>query len=211
MEQSSQTLKKLSLELGGNAPFLVFDDADLEVAVASAMTAKFKVSGQTCVCSNRFFVQEGIYDRFTMRLVEEVAKLKVGNGADPSTTHGPLTTRAGVEKVEQHIRDAVDKKASILAGGQKLPNLGENFFQLTVLGDVDDSMQVTKEETFGPLAALTKFKTEDEAIRRANSVEVGLASYVMTTDLARSHRVSEKLEFGMVALNTGTISDWAAP
>ncbi|RTE78288.1 hypothetical protein BHE90_007219 [Fusarium euwallaceae] len=199
------------LELGGNAPFLVFDDADLENAVACAIVAKFKGTGQTCVCVNRFFIQEGIYDKFAERFVEEVNKLKVGDGADGSTTHGPMATRAGVDKVEEHIRDAVGKNASILTGGQRIPDLGDNFFQLTVLGGVNDSMKVAKEETFGPLAALAKFKTEDEAIERANNVEVGLASYAMTTDLARSHRLSEKLDFGMVALNTGTISDWAAP
>ncbi|KAM5349070.1 hypothetical protein ACJ41O_008893 [Fusarium nematophilum] len=208
MKQSADTLKKLSLELGGNAPFIVFDDADLETAVSSAVIAKFKVTGQTCVCANRIYVQEGIYEKFSQRLVEEVRKFKVGNGADASSTHGPMTT--SVDKVEEHVKDAVGKKATVLLGGQRLPDLGKNFFELTILGDVDDSMAVTKEETFGPLAALTKFKTEDEAVDRANSVEVGLASYLMTSDLARSHRVSERLEFGMVAINTGVISDWAA-
>ncbi|RSM02284.1 hypothetical protein CDV31_011005 [Fusarium ambrosium] len=138
-------------------------------------------------------------------------KLKVGDGANGSTTHGPIATRAGVDKVEEHIRDAVGKNASILTGGQRIPNLGDKFFQLTVLGGINDSMKVAQEEMFRPLAALAKFKTEDEAIKRANNVEVRLASYAMTTDLARSHRLSEKLDFGMVALNTGTISDWAAP
>ncbi|RSL43576.1 hypothetical protein CEP53_011639 [Fusarium sp. AF-6] len=180
--------KQILLELGGNAPFLVFDDADLENAVACAIVAKFKGTGQTCVCVNQFFIQEGIYDRFAGRFVEEVNKVKVGDGADGSTTHRPMATRAGVDKVEEHIRDAVGKKASILTGGQRIPDLGDNFFQLTVLGGVNDSMKVAQEETFGPLA-----------------------SYAMTTDLARSHRISEKLDFGMVALNTGTISDWAAP
>ncbi|KAL7621988.1 hypothetical protein AAE478_007489 [Parahypoxylon ruwenzoriense] len=209
MQQSSSTLKKLSLELGGNAPFIVFDDADLEVAVSSALVSKFKVTGQTCVCANRIYVQEGIYEKFSKRLVEEVKKFRVGNGSQDSVTHGPLTT--GLTKVEEHIGDAVSKNATILLGGKPLPNLGTNFFELTVLGDVDDSMKVMSEETFGPLAALTKFKTEDEVIRRANSVEVGLASYLITSDLARSHRVSERLEFGMVAINTGVISDPAAP
>ncbi|KAF4455812.1 succinate-semialdehyde dehydrogenase (NADP+) [Fusarium albosuccineum] len=209
MKQSADTLKKLSLELGGNAPFLVFDDADVETAVASAVIAKFKVSGQTCVCANRIYVQEGIYDQFAKRLVEEVSKFKVGNGTDASVTHGPMTT--SVDKVEEHVKDAINKKATVLLGGQRLPDLGKNFFQPTILGDVNDTMAVTYEETFGPLAALTKFKTEDEVIERANKVEVGLASYVMTTDLARSHRVQERLEFGMVAINTGVIADWAAP
>ncbi|KAI1443564.1 aldehyde dehydrogenase [Annulohypoxylon stygium] len=209
MQQSSSTLKKLSLELGGNAPFIVFDDADVEVAVASAVASKFKVTGQTCVCANRIYVQEGIYDKFSKRLVEEVKKFRVGNGLQDSITHGPLTT--GVGKVEEHVNDAVNKKATVLLGGKRLPDLGTNFFEPTILGDVDDSMKVMSEETFGPLAALTKFKTEDEVVKRANSVDVGLASYVITNDLSRSHRVTEKLEFGMVAINTGVISDPAAP
>ncbi|RBR18279.1 hypothetical protein FVER53590_25044 [Fusarium verticillioides] len=209
MKQSADTLKKLSLELGGNAPFIVFDDADLETAVSSAIIAKFKVTGQTCVCANRIYVQEGVYEEFSKRLIEEVAKFKVGNGADPSVTHGPMTTSVG--KVEEHVKDALNKKATLLFGGRRLHDLGKNFFQPTVLGDVDDTMAVTFEETFGPLAALTKFKTEDEVIARANKSDVGLASYIMTNNLARSHRVQEKLEFGMVAINTGVISDWAAP
>ncbi|KAG9252860.1 succinate semialdehyde dehydrogenase [Emericellopsis atlantica] len=207
--QSADTLKKLSLELGGNAPFIVFDDAHLETAVTSALASKFKVSGQTCVCANRIYVQDGIYDRFSARLVEEVKKFRVGHGADEGVTHGPLTT--SVAKVEEHVQDAVAKKATILLGGNRLPQLGPNFFELTVLGDVDDSMKVTTEETFGPLAALTRFKTEEEVVRRANNVEVGLASYLMTSDLSRYHRVSELLEYGMVAVNTGVIADFAAP
>ncbi|KAL2802779.1 Aldehyde/histidinol dehydrogenase [Aspergillus granulosus] len=210
MKQSSDTLKKLSLELGGNAPFIVFDDADVEVAVASALVSKFKVTGQTCVCANRIYVQAGIYDRFSARLVEEVAKFHVGNGLeDASVTHGPLTT--GIGKVEEHIQDAIGKNAKVLLGGKRLPSLGKNFHELTVLADVNDSMKVMNEETFGPLAALAKFNTEGEVIRRANKCEVGLASYLITTDLARAHRVSESLQFGMVAINTGVISDAAAP
>ncbi|KAM0323299.1 hypothetical protein ACHAQA_008891 [Verticillium albo-atrum] len=209
MKQSSDTLKKLSLELGGNAPFIVFDDADLETAVSSAIASKFKVTGQTCVCANRIFVQEGIYDRFSTRLVEEVKKFRVGNGSDPAVTHGPLTT--SVDKTDEHVQDACSRGATKLLGGNRLPDLGPNFFDLTILGDVNDSMKVMSEETFGPLAALTRFKSEDEVIKRANSVEVGLASYLMTSDLARSYRVSERLEFGMVAINTGVISDPAAP
>ncbi|KAL4968844.1 Aldehyde/histidinol dehydrogenase [Aspergillus stella-maris] len=209
MAQSSSTLKKLSLELGGNAPFIVFDDADVKVAVASAVASKFKVTGQTCVCANRFFVQEGIYDQFSKRLVEEVKKCQVGNGKDAAVTHGPLTN--GVGKTQEHIQDAVSKKATVLLGGSSLPSVGKNFHELTILGDVNDSMKVAYEETFGPLAALAKFKTEDEVVRRANSVEVGLASYLITNDLGKAHRVSERLEFGMVAINTGVISDSAAP
>ncbi|KAK1532178.1 NAD-dependent aldehyde dehydrogenase [Colletotrichum costaricense] len=186
MQQSSNTLKKLSLELGGNAPFIVFDDADMDIAISSVLVSKFKVTGQTCVCANRIFVQEGIYDRFSQRLVEEVRKFRVGNGTDALVTHGPLTN--GVGKVEEHIKDAVAKNAKILLGGNRLPSAGKNFYELTILGDVDDSMTVTQEETF-----------------------VGLASYVITNDLARSTRVSELLEFGMVAINTGVISDASAP
>lgn len=208
MRQSSSTLKKLSLELGGNAPFIVFNDADVEVAVASAVISKFKVTGQTCVCANRIFVQQGIYDKFSKRLVEELQKFRVGNGADTSVTHGPLTN--GVAKVQEHIQDATSKKAKILLGGKQVP-LGKNFHELTVLGDVDDTMLIAREETFGPIAALMRFDTEEEVIQRANNTDVGLASYLMTTDLGRSRRVSERLEAGMVAINTGVISDAAAP
>lgn len=209
-KQSADTLKKLSLELGGNAPFIVFDDADLETAVSSVLVAKFKVTGQTCVCANRIFVQESIYERFSRRLVEEVKKFRIGNPlADNSVTHGPLTN--GVDKIQLHIEDAVAKKAKILLGGNKLPSIGKNFHELTIIGDANDTMLVAQEETFGPIAALMKFSTEEEAIKRANHTDVGLASYVMTTNLARSHRVSEKLECGMVAINTGVISDAPAP
>ncbi|KAK2609152.1 hypothetical protein QQS21_002234 [Conoideocrella luteorostrata] len=208
-KQSSDTLKKLSLELGGNAPFIVFDDADIETAVASLLISKFKVTGQTCVCANRVYIQEGIYDAFSKRLVEEVSKFKVGDGRDSSVTHGPLTT--GTAKVKEHIQDATSKGAKVLLGGKALPNLGKNFHELTILGDVDTSVRMSDEETFGPVAALFKFNTEEEVIAKANKSEVGLASYVMTTNLARSYRVSESLQFGMVALNTGVISDAPAP
>jgi succinate-semialdehyde dehydrogenase/glutarate-semialdehyde dehydrogenase len=208
MKQSSGTLKKLSLELGGNAAFIVFDDADLEIAVASALIAKFKVTGQTCVCANRIFVQKGIYDEFSRRLVEEVKKFRVGNGVNDLVTHGPLTN--GIEKVEEHIKDAISKNAKVLFGGRRLP-LGKNFHELTILGEVNDTMQISQEETFGPIAALFKFSSEDEVLERANHPDVGLASYVMTTDLGRAHRVSERLESGMVAINTGVISDAPAP
>lgn len=209
MQQSSSTLKKLSLELGGNAPLIIFDDADVETAVTSAIASKFKVTGQTCVCANRIFVQGGIYDVFVKRLVEEVAKFRVGDGSESGVTHGPLTT--SIAKVEEHVDDAVGKGATVLHGGKSLPALGPNFYDLTVLGDVTDSMKVMSEETFGPLAAISRFTTEDEAISRANSVDVGLASYVVTSDLSRYYRVCERLEFGMVAVNTGVISDAAAP
>ncbi|KAL4785576.1 Aldehyde/histidinol dehydrogenase [Aspergillus varians] len=209
MQQSSGTLKKLSLELGGNAPFIVFDDADIGAAVTSAVASKFKVTGQTCVCANRFFVQEGIYEEFSKRFVEEMKKFQIGNGQNAGVTHGPLTN--GVAKTQEHIQDAVSKKATLLLGGRSLPSIGKNFHELTILGDVTDSMKVAREETFGPLAALAKFSTEDEVVRRANNVEVGLASYLITSDLGKAHRVSERLEFGMVAINTGLISDSAAP
>ncbi|OAA78781.1 NAD-dependent aldehyde dehydrogenase [Akanthomyces lecanii RCEF 1005] len=209
MKQSSETLKKLSLELGGNAPFIVFDDADVEVAVASALISKFKVTGQTCVCANRIYVQDAIYDSFSKRLVEEVSKFKVGDGRDPTVTHGPLTT--GTYRVEAQIRDAAAKGARILLGGRKLPKVGENFHELTILGDVPTSAVITTEETFGPVAALFRFTAEEEVINKANTSDVGLASYVMTSDLSRFYRVSERLQFGMVACNTGIISDAAAP
>ncbi|KAJ5702046.1 aldehyde dehydrogenase [Penicillium malachiteum] len=208
MQQSSSTLKKLSLELGGNAPFIVFDDADLENAVTSAIISKFKVTGQTCVCANRFFIQDGIYEKFTQRFIEEVTKSQVGDGQNAGVTHGPLTN--GVEKTE-HIKDAVDKGATVLLGGKGLPSVGKNFHELTILGNTDDSMRVRTEEIFGPVAALSKFTTEDEVVDRANNCEVGLASYLMTSDLGKAHRVSERLQFGMVAINTGVISDSAVP
>ncbi|KAL4891306.1 Aldehyde/histidinol dehydrogenase [Aspergillus ambiguus] len=200
MKQSSSTLKKLSLELGGNAPFIVFGDADIGTAITSALVSKFKMTGQTCVCANRIYVQNGIYERFSQRLVEEVNKFRVGDGSDDSVTHGPLTN--GLTKVQEHIKDAVNKNAKVLSGGNPLLSLGNNFHEITVLGEVEDSMLH---------AALTKFSTEEEVIQKANNCDVGLASYLMTTDLARSHRVSEKLEAGMVAINTGVISDASAP
>ncbi|KAJ5231507.1 uncharacterized protein N7469_006095 [Penicillium citrinum] len=209
MLQSSNTLKKLSLELGGNAPFIVFDDADIETAVTAAVISKFKVTGQTCVCANRFFVQEGIYEKFTKRFVEEMSKCQVGDGQNVASTHGPLTN--GIAKTQEHIQDAVSKGAKILLGGKALPSIGKNFHELTILGDVVDSTKSNVEETFGPVAAISKFSTEDEVVRRANNSEVGLASYLITSDLGKAHRVSERLEFGMVGINTGVISDSAAP
>ncbi|KAJ5521009.1 aldehyde dehydrogenase [Penicillium fimorum] len=209
MQQSSSTLKKLSLELGGNAPFIVFDDADIETAVTAAIISKFKVTGQTCVCANRFFVQEGIYEKFTQRFVEEMKKAQVGDGQNAAVTHGPLTN--GVDKTQEHIQDAVSKGASVLLGGKGLPTIGKNFHEITILGNTNDSMKVATEETFGPVAAISMFNTEDEVVDRANNCKVGLASYLMTSDLGKAHRISERLEFGMVAINTGVISDSAAP
>lgn len=210
--QCANTLKKLSLELGGNAAFIVFDDADLQTAVSSALIAKFKVTGQTCVAANRIYVQAGIYEKFTERFVAEIRKFKVGDvlgNADGSVTHGPLTN--GIEKVEHHIKDAVSKNARILLGGNRLPGLGKNFHELTVLGDVDDTMQIVQEETFGPVAALLRFSSEDDVVQRANSTDVGLAAYIMTSNLARANRMTERLETGMVAVNTGVVSDAATP
>lgn len=208
MQQSSGTLKKLSLELGGNAPFIVFDDADAEVAISSVLASKFKVTGQTCMCANRIYVQEGIYDRFCQRLTEEVKKFRIGDSSQDGITHGPLTN--GVSKVQEHIKDAVSKHATVLLGGNPLPLLGSNFHELTILSDMNDKMTISSEKTFDPIAALYWFSTEDEAIERANNCNVGLASYVMTSDLARSHRVTERLQFGMVVLNTGVISGAAS-
>lgn len=209
MQQSSRTLKKLSLELGGNAAFIVFDDADIETAISSSLVSKFKVSGQTCVCANRFFIQDGIYDQFSQRFVEEVKRFRVGHAKDPLSTHGPLTM--GISKVKAHVADAIAKGATLLHGGHPLPSLGSNFHELTVLASTTDDMLCMQEEIFGPVAALSKFSTEDEVIRRANSCDVGLAAYVMTQDLGRSTRVSESLETGMVAINTPVISDSTAP
>jgi succinate-semialdehyde dehydrogenase / glutarate-semialdehyde dehydrogenase len=211
-KQSASTLKKLSLELGGNAAFVVFDDADLETAIASVLIAKFKVTGQTCVSANRIFVQEGIYERFSQRLVEEVSKFRVGDvlaSGDGSVTHGPLTN--GLDKVESLIKDAVAKGAKVLLGGNRLPAVGKNFHELTVLGGVDDTMNITKEEIFGPVAPLVRFSTEDEVVARTNAIDVGLAAYVMTSDLGRSYRLSERLETGMVAINSGVVSDAPIP
>ncbi|UKZ48866.1 hypothetical protein TrVGV298_003102 [Trichoderma virens] len=211
MKQSSATLKKLSLELGGNSPFIVFDDADLDAAVAGAITSKFRSSGQTCVCANRIYVQEGIYEAFVTKFVEKVKEFKVGNGFTEGTTHGPLIHGRAISKVDAHVQDAVKKGAKLLVGGQKLPDVGPNFFQLTVLRDMRADMAIASEETFGPVAGLFPFKTEAEVIQLANNSEVGLAGYFFSRDLERVHRVAEALEVGMIGVNTGIISDPAAP
>ncbi|TWU75293.1 succinate semialdehyde dehydrogenase NADP+ linked [Metarhizium rileyi] len=211
MKQSSGTLKKLSLELGGNAPFIVFDDADLDTAVAGAIASKFRGTGQTCVCANRIYVQQGVYDEFVNKFTEKVKAFKVGNGFEASTTHGPLIHDRAVTKVEAHIKDAQSKGGKIVAGGQKMPDLGANFFQPTVIRDMTPDMAMATEETFGPVAGLFPFKTEAEVVKMANQVEVGLAGYFFSRDLHRVHRVAEALEVGMVGVNTGIISDPAAP
>ncbi|KAG6076608.1 hypothetical protein E4U15_005016 [Claviceps sp. LM218 group G6] len=211
MKQSSDTLKKLSMELGGNAPFIVFDDADLDIAIAGAMASKFRGTGQTCVCANRLYVQEGIYDDFVHKFTEKVNAFKVGHGFHEDTTHGPLIHGRAIDKVEAHIEDAKSKGAKIVSGGHKRPDLGANFFQPTVIRDMTAEMAMATEETFGPVAGIFPFKTEAEVVALANKVDVGLAGYFFSRDLQRVYRVAEALEVGMVGVNTGIISDPAAP
>ena len=210
LEQCAGTVKKVSMELGGNAPFIVFDDANLEAAVAGAVASKYRNTGQTCVCTNRFLIQESIYEEFTERLADAANNLRIGDGLAGETDQGPLIDAAAVAKVEEHIADAVAKGARIVAGGNRHP-LGGTFFEATVLTDVTPTMKVAREETFGPVAPLFRFTTEQEAIRMANDTEFGLAAYVYTTDLGRSWRVPEALEYGIVGLNTGIISTEVAP
>ena len=211
MEQCASTVKKVSLELGGNAPFLVFDDADLDAAVEGAIASKYRNAGQTCVCTNRFLVQDGIYDAFARRLAEAVqSQLKVGNGLDEGVAQGPLINEAAVEKVESHIADALSKGAKIATGGARHA-LGGTFFQPTVLTDVTPNMAVAHEETFGPVAPLFRFETEEQAVQMANDTEFGLASYLYSRELSRVWRIAEALEYGMVGINTGLISTAVAP
>ncbi len=210
MRQCSDHIKKISLELGGNAPFIVFDDADLDAAVQGAMACKYRNSGQTCVCANRILVQEGIYDDFAAKLVAEVQSLKVGSGFDAGTQQGPLIDMQAVEKAESHIADALAKGGALLTGGKR-HSLGGTFFQPTVVGEANVGMQIAVEETFGPVAPLFRFKTEEQAVQMANDTEFGLASYFYSRDMARIWRVSEALEYGMVGINTGIISTAVAP
>ena len=210
MEQSASSIKKLSLELGGNAPFIVFDDADLDAAVEGAIASKYRNAGQTCVCANRLYVQDGVYDAFAAKLVEAVKKLKGGDGMENGVTQGPLINEQAVKKVEQHIADAVSKGARVLLGGKRHA-LGHSFFEPTVLADVTPAMQVAREETFGPMAPLFRFKTDEEAVALANDTEFGLASYFYSRDIGRIWRVAEGLESGMVGINTGLISNEVAP
>lgn len=210
MQQCAPTIKKLSLELGGNAPVVVFDDANLEQAVQGIMASKYRNSGQTCVCANRIYVQDGIYDALADRLVEAVSKLKVGDGRQEGSTQGPLIDEDAIAKVQSHIADATEKGATIRIGGQRSA-LGGTFFEPTVLTGVTQDMKVSKEETFGPLAPLFRFKTEDEAVAMANDTEFGLAAYLFTQSTARQWRVGEALEYGMVGINTGAISNEVAP
>jgi len=210
MEQCAPTLKKLSLELGGNAPFIVFDDANIDAAVEGAMIAKYRNAGQTCVCANRIYVQAGVYDEFARKLSIAVGKLKVGEGISEGVTTGPLINRAAVEKVQSHLEDALSKGASVVAGG-KPHSLGGNFFEPTVLTHVDSSMRVAREETFGPLAPLFKFTDVDDVIKQANDTEFGLAAYFYGRDISLVWKVAEALEYGMVGVNTGLISTEVAP
>src|SRR5450830_270144 len=210
MEQCASSVKKLSLELGGNAPFIVFDDADLDAAVEGAIASKFRNAGQTCVCANRIYVQDGVYDAFAEKLVAAVAKFKVGNGLESGVTQGPLIDEKAVKKVEQHIADALAKGGRILTGGKRHA-LGHSFFEPTVNSDVSADMIIAKEETFGPMAPLFRFKTDDEVLALANDTEFGLASYFYSRDIGRIWRIAEGLESGMVGINTGLISNEVAP
>jgi succinate-semialdehyde dehydrogenase/glutarate-semialdehyde dehydrogenase len=210
MKQSSDTIKKLSLELGGNAPFLVFDDADVDAAVDGAMVSKFRNNGQTCVCTNRFYVQDDVYDEFARKLAERVGKMKIGDGMEPGVDVGPLIDMAAVEKVEEHLEDALAHGAKVVVGGKRDPR-GGTFYQPTVLSDVTVDMKIASEETFGPLAGLIRFTDEAEAIAQANDSEFGLASYFYSRDLSRVWRVAEALEAGIVGINTGLISTEVAP
>ena len=210
MAQSAPSIKKLSLELGGNAPFIVFDDADLDAAVAGAMASKFRNAGQTCVCANRLYVQAGVYDAFAEKLVAAVRALKVGPGTEPGVEQGPLIDAAALDKVEAHIADAVAQGGQVLTGGKRHA-LGGTFFEPTVVAGARPGMQVAREETFGPLAPLFRFETDAEVVQLANDTEFGLASYFYSRDIARVWRVAEALEYGMVGINTGLISNEVAP
>jgi succinate-semialdehyde dehydrogenase / glutarate-semialdehyde dehydrogenase len=210
LRQCADTVKKTSMELGGNAPFIVFDDADLDAAAEGAIASKYRNAGQTCVCANRILVQDGVYDAFARKLADRVRALKVGNGAEPGVLIGPLIDAAAVAKVEEHVSDALAKGARVVVGGKR-HELGRFFYEPTILADVDTTMKVTREETFGPVAPLFRFKTEAEAIHMANDTEFGLASYFFARDMGRIWRVSEGLEYGMVGINTGLISNEVAP
>jgi succinate-semialdehyde dehydrogenase/glutarate-semialdehyde dehydrogenase len=210
MEQCASTVKKVSLELGGNAPFIVFDDADIDAAVEGAMASKFRNTGQTCVCANRIFVQDGVYEKFSQKLGEKVAAMKVGNGLESGVVQGPLIEKKAVEKVEEHIADALAKGAKIVTGGKRHEKGGQ-FFQPTVLADVTPEMKITREETFGPVAPLYHFKTESELIGLANDTEYGLAAYFYSRDIGRVWRVAEAIEAGIIGINVGIISTEVAP
>jgi succinate-semialdehyde dehydrogenase/glutarate-semialdehyde dehydrogenase len=210
MAQCAAGLKKISLELGGNAPFIVFDDADVDEAVAGALLCKYRNSGQTCISANRILVQEGVYDEFLEKLVAAVTRLTVGAGTDPDVKVGPLIEQAALEKVERHVRDALEAGAELHLGGAR-HELGHTFFQPTVLTGVTASMAMSCEETFGPVAGIARFRTEEEAVRIANDTPYGLSAYFYSRDLGRVWRVSEGLEYGIVGINTGFVSTEVAP
>jgi len=210
MQQCAPTIKKLSLELGGNAPFIVFDDADLDAAVQGAILSKYRNAGQTCVCANRLLVQEGVYDTFVEKLAVAVAGLRVGNGVDDGVTQGPLIDAAAIAKVEELVEDARSKGARVVCGG-KPHSLGRTYYEPTILANVTPAMRIAREEVFGPVAPVFAFKTEADAVAMANDTEYGLASYFYTENLARSMRVSSALEYGIVGVNTGLISTEVAP
>ncbi len=208
---AGRNMKKISMELGGNAPFIVFDDADLDKAVEGAIASKFRNSGQTCVCANRLYVQAGVYDAFAQKLKDAMAaQLKVGNGLEAGTTQGPLINEAAVEKVADHVQDALSKGGELIAGGHR-PNGPGTFFEPTLITKATSDMKVAREETFGPLAVLFKFDTEEEAVRLANDTEFGLACYFYTKDLGRTFRVMEQLQYGLVGVNEGVITTEVAP
>ncbi len=208
--QAGLHMKRISMELGGNAPFIVFEDADLDAAVEGAMVSKFRNSGQTCVCTNRFLVHSSIHDAFKEKFSIAIKQLVIGNGLEDSVTQGPLIDQSGLEKVEEHIQDAKDKGAKVVTGGARSP-LGGNFFEPTLMSDVTNEMQVFHEETFGPLAAIIKFDNEQDAIRLANDTEYGLACYAYTSNLGRAWRLNQQLEYGLVGINQGLISTEVAP
>src|SRR5690606_4588655 len=210
LKQCAGTVKRTSMELGGSAPFIVFDDADLDAAADGALASKYRHAGQACVCPNRILVQSGVYDAFAEKLAERVRKMKIGNGMEPGVNIGPLIDEATVAKAEDHIADALSKGARVVHGGKRHA-LGGLFFEPTILADVDTSMKVTREETFAPVAPLFRFDDEAEAVRLANDTEFGLAAYFYTRDLSRAWRVSEALEYGMVGVNAGLISSEVAP
>jgi succinate-semialdehyde dehydrogenase / glutarate-semialdehyde dehydrogenase len=210
MEQCAATVKKTSMELGGNAPFIVFDDANMEDAIEAALASKYRNAGQTCVCANRIYVQDAVYDEFAEKLAARVSEMKIGNGLDDGVTQGPLINEAAVQKVESHIEDALSKGAKLLLGGKR-HEMGQSFFEPTILTDVTTDMKVAREETFGPMAPLFRFKDEAEVIALANDTEFGLAAYICARDIGRVWRVSEKLEYGIVGINTGIISTEVAP
>jgi succinate-semialdehyde dehydrogenase/glutarate-semialdehyde dehydrogenase len=210
MRQSADTIKKMGLELGGNAPFIVFDDADLDEAAAGAIISKYRNGGQTCVCANRIYVQDGVYDAFAAKLAEKVKALKVGIGTESGVNIGPLIDDKALEKVEEHVTDATAKGAKVMLGGKR-HSLGGRFYEPTILTGVTKAMKVSNEETFGPVAPLFRFKDEADVIAQANDTEFGLASYFYSRDMARIWRVAEALETGMVGVNTGLISNEVAP